>query len=144
MTDAPSPERVKRRQLTRAQVAEITLRQMGRCAKCGDRLDFAKKGQVVDEHIVPIFSTPEGLDPNRTENRAFYCKPCATEKTSAEAPDRAKVRRLESGNTQADKRAALKAEGAYKKMGARPWPKHGVSPLSKDHPNYQKQKWRTR
>ena len=118
MTDAPSPERVKRRQLTRSQVAEITLRQMGKCAKCGDRLDFSRRGQVVDEHIVPIFSTPEGLDPNRTDNRAFYCKPCATEKTSAEAPDRAKVRRLESGNTQADKRKRAKASG---KMGK--WPK---------------------
>jgi hypothetical protein len=141
MTDHPSPERVKRRALTRSQVAELTLRQMGNCAACGSRLDFAKKGQVVDEHIVPIFSTPEGLDPNRTENRAFYCKPCATEKTSAEAPDRAKVRRIEQGKTQADKRRerkAREAEAPSRKMGMKPWRPEGyVSPLNSAHPNYR-------
>ena len=130
----------KRRQLTRAQVAEITLRQMGKCAKCGDRLDFSRRGQVVDEHLTPL---AEG-GTNDTDNRAFYCVGCAKPKTAKEARDRGKSKRIAEGRTQHDRRAALKADGAYKKMGARPWPKHGVSPLSKDHPNYQKQKWRTR
>jgi hypothetical protein len=109
----------KRRPLTRAQLAELVLTQMGKCAACGERLDFAGKGQVVDEHIQPLFSGGT----NETSNRELRCKPCATVKTSAEAPDRAKVRRIEQGKTQADKREQAKANGTHKKMGARPWPK---------------------
>ena len=109
----------KRRPLTRAQLAELVLSQMGKCAACGERLDFAGKGQVVDEHIQPLFSGGS----NETSNRELRCKPCATVKTSAEAPGRAKVRRIEQGKTQADKRAVKKAEGTYRKMGNRPWPK---------------------
>jgi hypothetical protein len=109
----------KRRPLTRAQLAELVLSQMGKCASCGERLDFAAKGQVVDEHIQPLFSGGS----NETSNRELRCKPCATVKTSAEAPDRAKVRRIEQGKTQADKREQAKANGTHKKMGARPWPK---------------------
>lgn len=129
----------KRRPLTRSQLAELVLAQMGKCRNCGERLDFAKKGQVVDEHIQPLFSGGT----NETENRALFCRPCATEKTSAETPDRAKVRRIESGKTQADKRALAKAEGRYRKMGSKPWPKPtGPSRLSKKHPGYQKRKMR--
>jgi hypothetical protein len=109
----------KRRPLTRAQLAELVLSQMGKCASCQQRLDFAGKGQVVDEHIQPLFSGGT----NETSNRELRCKPCATVKTSAEAPDRAKVRRIEQGKTQADKREQAKANGTHKKMGARPWPK---------------------
>lgn len=105
----------KRRPLTRAQLAELVLAQMGKCAACGERLDFAKKGQVVDEHRVPLFSGGT----NDTSNRELRCKPCATVKTSAEAPDRAKVRRIEGGKTQADKRAQKKAEGRYKPIAGR-------------------------
>jgi hypothetical protein len=110
----------KRRPLTRAQLAELVLAQMGKCASCQQRLDFAGKGQVVDEHIQPLFSGGT----NETSNRELRCKPCATVKTSAEAPGRAKVRRIEQGKTQADKREQAKANGTHKKMGARPWPKH--------------------
>lgn len=109
----------KRRPLTRSQLAELVLAQMGKCAACGERLDFAKKGQVVDEHIQPLFSGGT----NDTDNRELRCKPCATVKTTLEAPDRAKVRRIEGGKTQADKREQAKANGTYRKMGARPWPK---------------------
>ena len=109
----------KRKPLTRAQLAELVLAQMGKCASCGERLDFAKKGKVVDEHIVPLFSGGT----NETSNRELRCKPCATVKTTQEAPDRAKVRRIEGGKTQADKREQAKANGTYRKMGARPWPK---------------------
>lgn len=105
----------KRRPLTRAQLAELVLAQMGKCAACGERLDFAKKGQVVDEHRVPLFSGGT----NDTSNRELRCKPCATVKTSAEAPDRAKVRRIEGGKTQADKRAQKKAEGRYKPIAGK-------------------------
>jgi hypothetical protein len=110
----------KRRPLTRAQLAELVLSQMGKCAACGERLDFAGKGKVVDEHIQPLFSGGT----NETSNRELRCKPCASVKTSAEAPDRAKVRRIEQGKTQADRREQAKANGTHKKMGARPWPKH--------------------
>ena len=109
----------KRRPLTRAQLAELVLAQMGKCAACGERLDFAKKGQVVDEHIQPLFSGGS----NDTSNRELRCKPCATVKTTQEAPGRAKVRRIEQGKTQADKREQAKAAGTHRKMGARPWPK---------------------
>ena len=109
----------KRRPLTRAQLAELVLAQMGKCASCGERLDFAAKGKVVDEHIQPLFSGGS----NETSNRELRCKPCATVKTSAEAPGRAKVRRIEQGKTQADRREQAKANGTHKKMGARPWPK---------------------
>jgi 5-methylcytosine-specific restriction endonuclease McrA len=105
----------KRRPLTRAQLAELVLEQMGKCRNCGERLDFAKKGQVVDEHIVPLFSGGT----NETSNRALFCKPCATEKTSAETPDRAKVRRIEGKKTQADRRIRAKAEGRYKPISGR-------------------------
>jgi 5-methylcytosine-specific restriction endonuclease McrA len=88
---------------------------MGKCKACGERLDFAKKGQVVDEHIIPLFSGGT----NDTENRALLCKPCATDKTSAEAPDRAKVRRIEGKKTQADRRTRAKAEGRYKPIPSR-------------------------
>jgi hypothetical protein len=95
----------KRKPLTRSQLATLILEQEGRCKSCGNRLDFARPKQVVDEHLCPVFSTPEGVDPNRTENRALFCKPCADEKTKGEAPMRAKVRRIEGGKTQADRRA---------------------------------------
>jgi hypothetical protein len=105
----------KRKPLTRAQLAELVLSQMGKCASCGKRLDFAGKGQVVDEHIQPLFSGGT----NETHNRELRCKPCATVKTSAEAPDRAKVRRIEQGKTQADKRAAKKAEGRHRPIAGK-------------------------
>jgi hypothetical protein len=105
----------KRKPLTRAQLAELVLSQMGKCASCGERLDFAGKGKVVDEHIQPLFSGGT----NETSNRELRCKPCATVKTSAEAPDRAKVRRIEQGKTQADKRAQKKTEGRHRPIAGR-------------------------
>lgn len=90
----------KRRPLTRAQLAELVLSQMGKCAACGSKLDFSKRGEVIDEHRVPLFSGGT----NDTSNRELRCKPCATVKTSAEAPGRAKVRRIEGKKTQADRR----------------------------------------
>lgn len=105
----------KRKPLTRSQLAELVLSQLGKCAACGSKLDFAKKGQVVDEHIQPLFSGGS----NETSNRELRCKPCASVKTSAEAPDRAKVRRIEQGKTQADRRAQKKAEGRHRPIAGR-------------------------
>jgi len=105
----------KRRPLTRAQFAELVLAQNGKCASCGERLDFAAKGKVVDEHIQPLFSGGS----NETSNRELRCKPCATVKTSAEAPGRAKVRRIEQGKTQADRREQKKAEGKHRPIAGK-------------------------
>lgn len=105
----------KRKPLTRAQLAQLVLDQQGKCAECGSKLNFSKPRQVVDEHRVPLFSGGT----NDTDNRELRCKPCATEKTIGEAPDRAKVRRIEGGKTQADKRAALKASGKYRPIKSR-------------------------
>ena len=113
MTAGPAPE--KRKPLTRAQLATLILDQQGKCAACGSKLDFAKKGQVVDEHRVPLFSGGT----NETSNRELRCKPCATVKTTQEAPDRAKVRRIEGGKTQADRRAQKKANGTHRPIGGR-------------------------
>lgn len=105
----------KRRPLTRNLLATLILEQAGKCAACGSKLNFAKKGQVVDEHRVPLFSGGT----NDTDNRELRCKPCATVKTSAEAPDRAKVRRIEGKKTQADRRSRAKAEGTYRPIQSR-------------------------
>ena len=114
----------KRKQLTRQQFGFLIIKQDALCGcGCKRRLDFSKPKLVTDEHITPIFSTPKGVDPNRIENRALWLSECSKPKTIKEAPDRAKVRRIEGGKTQADKREQAKANGTYRKMGARPWPK---------------------
>jgi 5-methylcytosine-specific restriction endonuclease McrA len=109
----------KRRPLTRSQLAELVLTQMGKCAACGSKLDFAAKGRVVGEHLCPL---AEG-GTNDTSNRALYCRDCATAKTLKEIPARAKSKRIAEGRTQADRREKAKAEGSYRKMGMREWPK---------------------
>ena len=100
----------KRKALTRAQIAELTLRQMGKCLRCSERLDFATNGAVIDEHLRPLADGGT----NETSNRAFFCKPCATPKTAKEARDRGKSKRIAEGRTQADKRAQKKAEGRHR------------------------------
>jgi hypothetical protein len=120
----------KRRPLTRREFGFLIIKQDCLCGcGCKQRLDFSAPKLVTDEHVTPIFSTPEGVDPNRIENRALWLSECSKPKTSAEAPGRAKVRRIEQGKTQADRREQAKANGTHKpiggskKMGARPWPK---------------------
>lgn len=110
----------KRKPLTRQQFGFLIIRQDGLCGcGCKRRLDFSAPKLVTDEHITPIFSTPEGVDPNRIENRALWLSECSKPKTIKEAPGRAKVRRIEQGKTQADKRAAKKAEGRHKPIAGR-------------------------
>lgn len=110
----------KRRPLTRREFGFLIIRQDGWCGcGCKRRLDFSKPKLVTDEHITPIFSTPKGVDPNRIENRALWLSECSKPKTIKESPDRAKVRRIEGGKTQADKRAQKKAEGRYKPIAGR-------------------------
>ena len=105
----------KRKQLSRAQIAELTLRQMGKCLRCSERLDFATKGAVIDEHLMPLADGGT----NETSNRAFFCKPCATPKTAKEARDRGKSKRIAEGRTQADRRERAKADGTHKQWPSR-------------------------
>lgn len=128
-----------RKPLTRAQIAEITLRQMGKCLRCGERLDFATKGAVIDEHLTPLADGGT----NETDNRAFLCKPCAKPKTAKEARDRGKSKRIAECRTQADRRQRAKANGTYRKIPGKPFAKPtGPSRLSKKHPEYQSAKAR--
>ena len=110
----------KRRPLTKAQIAELTLRQMGKCLRCGERLDFTTKGAVIDEHLRPLADGGT----NETSNRAFFCKPCATPKTAKEARDRGKSKRIAEGRTQADRRQRKKEAGIYKPIPGQGFPKN--------------------
>jgi hypothetical protein len=104
-----------RKPLTRQQFGFLIIKQDCLCGcGCKRRLDFSAPKLVTDEHVTPIFSTPEGVDPNRIENRALWLTECSKPKTAKEAPDRAKVRRIEGKKTQADKRAARKASGTHR------------------------------
>ncbi|TNE58590.1 MAG: hypothetical protein EP341_02965 [Sphingomonadales bacterium] len=95
----------KRQPLTRLQFAKLALEQEGKCAKCKARLDFENPRQIVDEHLHPIADHLEGSpDPNRMDNRALYCVPCAKPKTIKEHKDRSKAKRFERKRTQYDKR----------------------------------------
>jgi 5-methylcytosine-specific restriction endonuclease McrA len=82
---------VDRKYLTRKQVAELFLRQQGRCIACTGRLET--KGNVpvdvIREHMQPLFL---GGD-NDLQNMALLCKPCATVKTAKEATQRGKMLR---------------------------------------------------
>jgi len=91
-----------RKPLTRREFGFLILKQDGLCGcGCKRRLDFTKPKLVTDEHLVPLFS--QGA--NDLENRALWLTECSTAKTAKEAPARAKVRRIEGGKTQADRRA---------------------------------------
>lgn len=131
----------ERRALSRREFGLLIIQQDCRCGcGCGRLLDFSKPRLVTDEHLVPLFSQGS----NDIENRALWLTECSTRKTALEAPDRAKVRRIEQGKTQADKRAKAKADGS-RKMGKQLWRPEGyVSPLSKKSPQYRKQEWRTK
>jgi hypothetical protein len=106
----------KRRPLTRREFGFLIIKQDCLCGcGCGQRLDFTKPKLVTDEHLNSLFSGGK----NELENRALWLSECSKPKTSAEAPDRAKVRRIEQGKTQADKRAQKKAEGRHKPIVGR-------------------------
>ena len=106
----------KRRPLTRREFGFLIIKQDCLCGcGCKRRLDFTKPKLVTDEHLNSLFSGGK----NELENRALWLSECSKPKTSAEAPDRAKVRRIEQGKTQADKRAAKKAEGRHRPIAGR-------------------------
>jgi hypothetical protein len=106
----------KRRPLTRREFGFLIIKQDCLCGcGCKQRLDFTKPKLVTDEHLNSLFSGGK----NELENRALWLSECSKPKTSAEAPGRAKVRRIEQGKTQADKRATKKAEGRHRPIAGR-------------------------
>ena len=82
---------VDRKYLTRKQVAELFLKQNGRCPVCDQKLET--KGNVpvdvIREHLNPLWLTGD----NDLQNMALLCKPCATVKTAEEATQRGKMLR---------------------------------------------------
>ncbi len=106
----------KRRPLTRREFGFLIIKQDCLCGcGCKQRLDFTKPKLVTDEHLNSLFSGGK----NELENRALWLSECSKPKTSAEAPGRAKVRRIEQGKTQADKRAQKKTEGKHRPIAGR-------------------------
>ena len=106
----------KRRPLTRREFGFLIIKQDCLCGcGCKRRLDFTKPKLVTDEHLNSLFSGGK----NELENRALWLSECSKPKTSAEAPGRAKVRRIEGGKTQADKRAQKKAEGRHRPIAGK-------------------------
>jgi 5-methylcytosine-specific restriction endonuclease McrA len=83
----------QRDRLTPKQVKELFIRQDGRCPECGQELQV--KGHIpvefIDEHVEPLWRGGS----NELKNRALYCKPCAGDKTSAEATQRAKSNKVQ-------------------------------------------------
>jgi hypothetical protein len=103
----------KRRPLTRREFGFLIIRQEGWCGcGCGRKLDFSAPKMVTDEHLAPLYS----LGTNELGNRALWLTVCSVAKTRAEAPGRAKVRRIEQGKTQADRRSRAKAAGKHKQI----------------------------
>ena len=81
-----------RTKLTRKQIAALFLAQDGRCPLCNQKLQTKGHSPIefTDEHMRPRWAGgPESLD-----NRALVCRPCAKQKTAAEAPVRAKGLRV--------------------------------------------------
>jgi 5-methylcytosine-specific restriction endonuclease McrA len=81
-----------RKPLTRKQIAELFLRQQGRCPICTMRLETKGHEPVefIDEHMDPLWRGGS----NELNNRALVCKPCANAKTVKETSERAKGYRV--------------------------------------------------
>ena len=92
MTDRTWEPMDKRTKLTRKQIAELFLGQQGLCPLCNQKLQT--KGHMpvefTDEHMQPRWQGG-GEDMG---NRALVCRPCAKQKTAAEAPERCKGLRV--------------------------------------------------
>lgn len=86
------PKPPKRRELTRMEVIELSVRQEGKCGcGCGVKLDAMREG-VIDEHVIPLAYGKE--DANDLKNRALFRKPCAAKKTAeVDQPGIAKAKR---------------------------------------------------
>lgn len=92
MTEQRWSKPEERKPLTRKQIAELFLRQQGRCPICTMRLETKGHEPVefIDEHMEPLWRTGT----NELNNRALVCKPCANAKTVKETGERAKGYRV--------------------------------------------------
>lgn len=106
---SPSDLVETRKPLTRREIVELAVRQLGKCGcGCGFKLDAMVEG-VIDEHLIPLEQTGS----NDLKNRALYRKPCAAAKTKTDARNTAKCKRL-AGETC--------AEPSRRPMPSRPFP----------------------
>lgn len=92
MTEQRWSKPEERKPLTRKQIAELFLRQQGRCPICTMRLETKGHEPVefIDEHMEPLWRSGT----NDLNNRALVCKPCASAKTVKETSERAKGYRV--------------------------------------------------
>lgn len=69
-------------------------RDKGKCASCGCQTDRKGQNGWQMDHIVPLIEANGDLQYWRLGNLQTLCKRCHTTKTSAEAAERARLRRL--------------------------------------------------
>ena len=100
----PQPE--KRKPLSKYEFAVLFLQQSGKCGCCSTRLE---RGQIIDEHLVPL----DHLGTNDLSNRALWCKPCAKEKTKRDLAASWKGKRIRQETGQGPK-AQIRSRGFQK------------------------------
>lgn len=104
----------KRKAFTPAQKAEIREKSNGLCAHCGGPPGF---GYEYD-HITPRNWGGE----TTVDNGQILCRPCHLEKCQKEAPEHAKIRRLEKAQAEEKPPSRLKGRGFEKPKGGYRWP----------------------
>ena len=80
-----------RRWLPKRLRAQITLRQMGRCADCGTRMIL---GKIVFDHRPPLAMRAPGDDANDPDRMVAICKSCEQRKTPRDVKEIARAKRL--------------------------------------------------
>lgn len=133
-----------RRPLSKWEFATLFLKQEGKCASCGERLE---KGKVRDEHLHAL-SLGGG---NELTNRALWCLDCTKPKNASDRAADAKGKRIR-GETCAGPKRQIISRGFQKQALLSPKDDRvskapgsittaGVSALSKKHPGYRKPSW---
>lgn len=104
-----------RDRLTRKQIAELFLRQDGKCPECLQKLHMkGNKPVCVDEHVNPLWRGGS----NDLANRELWCVPCTKPKTAEEAGQRAKTLSVRDKHIGAVKRKSsfqTNRDGKYRK-----------------------------
>ena len=88
--------------------AEILLRQKGRCADCGARLDVER---IVFDHRPPLALREAEDEPNDPDRLAAICTRCDRLKTSCDLVEIAKAKRLAAEHAEYEQRMAAKVCG---------------------------------
>ena len=122
-----------RKALTRTEVILICQRQaqgliLCGCG-CGEPLDPVSEG-IIDEHVMPRKLTAIGCEGERDalENRGFWRKPCAMEKTRRDLALIAKAR-AQGGETGQRARREKRGHGTIKSRPDGGWPAKGSRKL---------------